>query len=347
MNLGLLGCGNAARWLHLRALRGVPGVKLVAAVDPDPAARDFVTRATGVPAYERAEELLDRGDVEAVLICAPTHLHARLAIAVAAAGKHFYLEKPLASDAAEGRELIAAAGRAGVKTAMGFNRRLHPLFQQAREQLAAGAIGRVRAMQATICERTDPAAMSAWRRQRATGGGVLLDLASHHVDQLRWMLGQEVVAVSAALTSERTEQDGARLELETDDGVVAQSAFSFRTALTDVMELVGERGTLQLDRHAASLTVRLGRRRGYGTRSHRVLPNAAVAAWRLERLWRPPADPSYRSALRSFAAQVRGEEPRTASLVDGLRSLEVVLAAEEAARTGRPARIGSSSAPGR
>lgn len=335
MNLGLLGCGSAARWLHLRALRGVPDARLVAAADPDSAARDIVARATGAAAYERSEELLARDDIEAVLICAPTHLHAKLAIAAASAGKHIYLEKPLASDGAEGRELVAAAARAGVATAVGFNRRLHPLFQQAREQISRGTIGRVRAAQATICEPTDPATMSAWRRQRATGGGVLLDLASHHVDQLRWMLGQEVVSVSAVLTSEITEQDGARLELETDGGVVAQSVFSFRSALADVIELVGERGTLRLDRHAASLTVRLGRRRGYGTRAHRVLPNAAIAAWRIERLWRPPADPSYRNALRDFAAQVRGAAPRTATLADGLRSLEVVLAAEEAARTGR------------
>ena len=78
MNLGLLGCGSAARWLHLRALRGVPDARLVAAADPDSAARDIVARATGAAAYERSEELLARDDIEAVLICAPTHLHAKL-----------------------------------------------------------------------------------------------------------------------------------------------------------------------------------------------------------------------------------------------------------------------------
>jgi predicted dehydrogenase len=62
-----------------------------------------------------------------------------------------------------------------------------------------------------------------------------------------------------------------------------------------------------------------------------VLPTRAVVAWRIERTWRPAADPSYRRALRAFFEQVHGGAPRGATLTDGLRSLETVVAAEEAA----------------
>ncbi|HTG50883.1 MAG TPA: Gfo/Idh/MocA family oxidoreductase, partial [Gemmatimonadales bacterium] len=206
MRLGLLGCGSAAYWLHLRALRGIPGATLVAAADPDPAARARVASASGVTTYERADDLLGRSDIEAVLICAPTNLHASLACAVASAGKHFYLEKPIATLVQDARDVVAAADRPGLTSAMGFNRRHHPLFEQARTLLNHGVIGRVHAVQTTFCEPSPPDGMPSWKRRRATGGGVLLDLASHHIDLVRWMLATEVAVVSVSLSSETTEQ---------------------------------------------------------------------------------------------------------------------------------------------
>jgi predicted dehydrogenase len=331
MRLGLLGCGSAAYWLHLRALRGIRDVTLVAVADPDPAARARVVRASGVTAFERAEDLLARGDIEAVLICAPTHLHASLACAVASAGKHFYLEKPIATFVQDARDVVAAADRSGLTTAIGFNRRHHPLFARARELLSDGVIGRVHAVQTTFCEPSPRDRMPTWKRHRSTGGGVLLDLASHHVDLVRWMLATEVGVVSVSLWSEATEQDGARLELRTDGGASIQSFFSFRAGPAEEMTFVGELGTLRLDRHAAMLTVSVQRSRGYGPTRRRVLPTAALLRWRVERTWRPSADPSYRRALQAFIAQVRGGPPATASLHDGLRSLETIAAAEAAA----------------
>jgi predicted dehydrogenase len=281
--------------------------------------------------YERAEDLLGRGDIEAVLICAPTHLHAALALAAAAAGKPFYLEKPIAATLDDARCVLAAATRTGLTAVTGFNRRQHPLFQQARDMLADGAIGRVHGVQTSFCEPTPPERMPAWKRSRATGGGVLLDLASHHIDQMRWMLATEVRVVSASLRSEATEHDEARVDLETDSGAWVQCFFSFRAGVAERLEFIGERGTLQLDRHTARLILCRQRRRGYGARQVPVLPTGAVARWLVERTWRPAADPSYRRALRDFIGQVQGVASSTATLTDGLRSLEAVVAAEDAA----------------
>ena len=339
MKFGLLGCGSVAYWIHLRALRGLPEATLAAAADPDPSARARARRVTRAPVYERAEHVLERQDIDAVVICTPTNLHAELAIAAAAAGKHFYLEKPIATTAADARRVIEAAARSGVTAAMGFNRRQHPLFEQARELLSSGSIGPVRAVQTAICEPAVPDAMPRWKRHRATGGGVLLELASHHVDQLRWMLEDEIASIAASLRSESTEHDTARVELVMAGGAEVQSFFSFRAGLAEYLEFIGERGTLRMDRHAATLSLRLGRRRGYGTRRGWLTPSPAVMAWRLERCWRPAADTSYRRSLRAFVRRVQGLPSRGASLTDGLRSLEVVLAAEDAAGTGQPTRV--------
>jgi len=331
VKIGLLGCGSVAYWIHRRALGSIRGVTLTAAADPDPTARARFTRASGVTVYQRAEDLLGRGDIEAVLICAPTHLHASLALAAAAAGKPFYLEKPIASTLDDAREVLAAASRTGLTATTGFNRRHNPLFEQAKALLADGAIGRIHAVQTSFCEPSPPDRMPAWKRRRETGGGVLLDLASHHVDQVRWMLATDVRVVSASLRSEVTEHDEARVALETDAGVSIQCFFSFRAGPAERLEFVGEGGTLGLDRHTARLTLCRQRRRGYGARRVRVLPSPAVLQWLGERTCRPAADPSYRGALRAFIEQVRGLPSRSATLNDGLRSLEAVLAAEEVA----------------
>lgn len=331
IRVGLLGCGVIAYWAHLRALRRMPGARLVAAADPDPGARESAGRLVDVPLYERADDLLARSDLDAVVICAPTQVHAELAVAAAGAGKHFYLEKPIATDAAGAQRVVDAAAGAGVIGAMGFNRRLHPLYQQARDLLAAGRIGKVRAVQTAFCEPVPPETMPGWKRRRATGGGVLLDLASHHLDLLRWFLRDEVDTVAATLGSEVTEQDSARLELTLRSGVEVQSLFSFRAGLADFLEFIGERGTLRVDRHSPVLALGARRRFGYGVRRAWVAPTVEVAAWRLRRLVRPSVDPSYRRSLQAFVHQLGGHPGSGASLLDGVRSLEAVLSAEESA----------------
>jgi len=331
MRIGLLGCGSVGYWIHRRALRGMPGVTLAAAADPDPAARERFARASGAAVHERAEDVLGRTDVDAVLICAPTHLHASLALAAAEAGKHFYLEKPIATTLDDGHSVAAAGDRAGLTTAIGFNRRHHPLFERAGALLANGVIGQVHAVQTAFCEPSPPDRMPAWKRRRETGGGVLLDLASHHMDLLRWMLATELRVGSASIRSDRTEQDEARLELETSEGVAVQCFFSFRAGPAEWLELIGERGALRLDRHAASLSLHRPRHWGYGGKRIRTAPSLALLKWRVERTWRRSADPSYLRAVAAFVERVRGGRQTGATLSDGLRSLEIVVAAETCA----------------
>lgn len=340
VRLGLIGLGTIARYHHLPQLARARAARLVAVADPDPDARARVALQTGVEAHADALELLRREDVEAVLVSAPTDQHAPLAVACAQAGKHLYLEKPVAADRAGARRVEQALGGSALRCAIGFNRRLHPLHQHARALVADGRIGEVRTVHCASCEPVTADAMPLWKRRRATGGGVLLDLGSHHVDLLRWILRDEVASVSATCTSELSEQDGAWVDLTFGRGARAHGVFSFRTGYADHLELIGERGTLRVDRHRAALELRLHRRRGYGPRS-RPAPTPALAAWRVRRL-AGDVEPSYGRALRAFVALVRGGPQRCATLDDGLRSLEVVLAAEDSARRG-----GATAEPGR
>ena len=162
---------------------------------------------------------------------------------------------------------------------------------------------------------------------------MLLDLASHHVDLIRWMLKTEVAQVSAAIRSDVSEQDSATVTMELLNDADVQSFFSFRSGYADRIDLIGESGTLSIDRHRGSLTLQTPRRFGYGSRRRMLAPEAGNVAWRMRRFVRPAEDPSYHAALKAFA---NGRVSESASMSDGERSLEVILAAEQSGALGEP-----------
>lgn len=331
LGVGVIGCGNIASWVHLPALARTDGVELVTAADPDPRARERAAKFLQKPALEHSDDLFARNDIDAVFICAPTNLHHDLALGACAAGKHFYLEKPLATDVEQGRRILDAAARAGLVAMMGFNRRFLPVVEKSRAILAAAHVGKVRTVQTVLCDSPPSAETSEWRTRRTTGGGVLLDLASHHLDLLRFLLDDEFSQIEARIFSEKSESDSAWLRMTMVRGTEVQSFFSCRSGLTDSIRLVGERGTLTIDRFRASPELRIPRRLGYGLRTWRSLPSMADCSGRLRKLARPSYDPSYQRAFDAFVALTQGRRGDAANLEDGMRSLEAVLAAEQSA----------------
>jgi predicted dehydrogenase len=326
--------------VHLRVLARSDRVALVAVADPSPQARERATRIAHVPVTDDADGLLARGDVDAVVICAPSAEHARLATAALGAGKHVYLEKPLAVDRDAGERVCAAAHGAGVTATIGFNRRFHPVFEQARGVLARGAIGGLRAVRTTFGEPMDAAAMPEWKRSRASGGGALLDLASHHFDLVPWLTGAPVTAVEARISSVDTEGDEAWVRLVLEGGVETDAFFSLRAARSDAIELLGDRGTLRADRYSGRVEV-TSPRGTFAVRRRRVRPTRDLAVWRLRRIVRPADEPSYRRALGAWIGALHGESHALPTFDDGLRSLRVVLAAEAAAASGTRVACGS------
>ena len=165
---------------------------------------------------------------------------------------------------------------------------------------------------------------------------MLLELASHHIDQVRWLLEDEIGSSTASVRSDLSEQDGASVELVTHGGVEVQGYFSFLGGRTDYMELIGDRGSLRVDRHCPPLSLRVERRLGYGVRRPLVAPTRDTAIWRFQRLLRPSADPSFRRSLQAFVDGACGRGSGSATLLDGLRSLEVILGAENSGRSCAP-----------
>lgn len=332
LSIGLIGCGRIARLVHLGALRAADGVRLAALADPDPQRlHEAAQQAPAAVPYASAEALLEKSGVEAVVIAAPPAQHAPLAVAAFAAGKHVYVEKPLAAGLGDAEAIRAAQRAAGTVGMVGFSYRFHPLHRAAKARLAAGALGEVVAARSVFSAAAR--AIPDWKARRASGGGVLLDLASHHIDLVRFLFEQEVAEVSATVTSGHSEGDTAALQLRLESGLPVQTLVSMRSVTEDRVEVYGEAGRLSYDRQrSVELDVQApGLTYGRRGQLQRTLGTVARAARRLPRV---PQDPSFRAAFEAFARAARGGPHEGADLDDGLRSLAVVLAAEASAADG-------------
>jgi predicted dehydrogenase len=322
LRVGLAGCGGVARQFHLRTLLTDPRVALLAVADPSPDARAAVG-TIGAHLLDDAGELAARTDLDAVVVCSPNATHAELAGAVAGAGKALYLEKPVAIDEAGAQASRLALRAHPVLNAVGFNYRFNPVFAELRRRILTGEIGRVTGARCWHCEVGRPESMSGWRRRRESGGGVSLDLLSHSVDMARWLLDDEVAAVEAATISSRvTEHDDAQVSLRMCDGVKVELRSSYVEGRKHRWEIEGTEGVLRADRWPRRLT----RRRSPSASGPSRLST------RLRGIPIPRREPSFALSLSAFLDAALGvEAPRPATVEDGVRSLEVVLAAERIA----------------
>jgi len=320
------GCGGIARQYHLRALRRMRRASVVAVADPDPSARDAAARATGAQPYADAHEAIAHPDVDAVVVCAPNAHHADLAVAALDAGRHLYLEKPLAVDGAGGRRVVAAAEQTDAVSAVGLGFRFDPLYARVRSALPA--IGRLREVSTTWTEPASPAGMPSWKRLRSSGGGVLLDLGVHHLDLLRWLAGQSIADVGrVTLTSEHGDHDAAHFDAALSGGASLEASFGYGAERRCGWVFAGSEGWLAVDRCARRMTLALGDSRP-GSR-----PRVDALRTRLRGLPVVRRERVFGRALRAWAGCVAGEPrpPELATVHDGLRALEAVESIEAAA----------------
>lgn len=247
---GILGCGDVAEKKGGPALYQTPGSRLVAVMRRDRAkAEDFARRHGAARAYDRAADLLADPDVDAVYVATPPYLHCEQTLAAARAGKHVLVEKPMALNGAECDQMIAACRAAGVHLHVAYYRRFWPRSVRARQLLAEGAIGTVLGARLLLCARSGA---NGWRTNPAqSGGGHFVDVGSHRLDLLQFLLGD--VAEVAGFAQNRVghhaaENDVALCLRFAASGAVASAGFHFDTAPPrDVLEVFGTAGTLTLD----------------------------------------------------------------------------------------------------
>ena len=295
-----------------------PDVRVTVVADTDQAARArALGRAAGARAEASWQAALAHPDLDAVVVTLPTALHGEVALAAIARGVAMYLEKPLASTLEAATAVRDAARASALTIAVGFNSRFHPLVVRMRDQLRAGRIGEPRMVRCafTVAARYE----GSWRHHASDGGGVLHDLASHHVDLIRYLLGREVLRVGAlrAIQADGSETLAASGEL--DGGVLLSATWASGTIDDDVVEVVGTSGALRLSRYEAlDLSHRGSSVSGLVARVAQALPTPGKVAFSLARRRAPWHDPSFAAALDHFIVAVRSGSGRGARRRRGL-----------------------------
>ncbi len=216
IGVGLISVGWMGR-LHSRAYLATKQFypeltlqpELVIAADVDESGRIHAKESLGYKEVtEDYKELLAHPDVDVVSICAPNFLHHEIALATIAAGKNFWIEKPMGISARQSQDIAEGAAQAGLITAVGFNYRHVPALAEARRLVKSGALGRITNVQIRLLTgyASDPNEVFTWRYEKARAGtGVLGDILSHGFDLGQFLIGRinSLNAVTETFIKER------------------------------------------------------------------------------------------------------------------------------------------------
>ena len=248
---GIIGCGDVTEVKSGPGLQKASGSQLVAVMRRQGALAADYARRHGVPRwYDRAEALIQDPDVDAVYVATPPGTHADYALLVAAAGKPAYVEKPMARHAVECDRMIAAFAGAGQKLFVAYYRRCLPRFTLVKELLDRGALGRPTEVRYHLAAPNHRDTGGAWRLDAAkAGGGLFLDLGSHLLDLLDFLLGplSAVTGTAANLASAPAVEDVVTMSFVAGPGVPGTAAWNFASAARDdTLEIGGTEGRVTL-----------------------------------------------------------------------------------------------------
>jgi myo-inositol 2-dehydrogenase/D-chiro-inositol 1-dehydrogenase len=326
MRVALIGAGRIGR-LHATILASLPDVTEIVVADALPSAAKSVADEVGARAVESAAEAISGAD--AVVIAAATDAHASLLRLSVGSGKPTFIEKPLAFDLDQSRELVEVVARAGVAVQVGFQRRFDHAYAEAHRVVAAGELGAIYVVRLVAHDAAPPP-----ETYIPTSGGIFRDSSIHDFDALRFVTGQEVVevyAMGAVLGFEMfgryADSDSVGAVLRLTDGTIATlSQTRHNPRGYDIrMEIVGS-----LD----AVSIGLGPRTP--TRSLEVNGPDFGIGWDsfLTRF-----EPAYRSELSAFVGVARGEIASPCTPADGYEAMRIAVAASQSFAENRPVKV--------
>ena len=332
IRFALVGCGRIAK-NHFAALeRHAERAELVAVCDNQPEALASAAGATGARAFASLDALLQSSDADIVVLATPSGLHPRQAIKVARAGRHVLTEKPMATKWDEGMAMVRACREEGVKLFVVKQNRLNATMQVLKRAIDEGRFGRIVMANVNVFW-TRPQSYyddAPWRGRWDLDGGAFMNQASHYVDMVDWLIGpvDNVHAYTATLARDIEAEDTGVMSLRLRSGALASINVTMLTHgknFEGSITLLGERGTVRIGGVAIN----------------------EIQHWEFDEP--RPEDADIRSA--SYATPsvygfghplyydnvirtLRGEAHAEVDGYEGLRSLEVIIAAYRSARDG-------------
>ena len=314
---------------HVKALRAVPELGLIAVCDPVPENAARLAQTLGV-AVKTLEETLADPQLDAVLITAPTQAHAALIQRAAEAGKHIFVEKPLTATLAEAKDIIQVVQKTQVQCQVGFQRRFDPAYVEAKRAVTAGELGQLLTFRGVSRDPTPPPLEFL-----KTSGGLMLDLGIHDLDTMRFLVG-EVAEVYATGSVQKMPElaeyglfDSAVATVRFESGALGTLELGLHTVYGYEIraEVLGEYGKISLEMtsplHLTRYTAEGATKRGPQNFEERFLA-------------------AYTAELRAFALCLLENRPVSPDAEDAAKTLELALAAQRALETSQTVQVAST-----
>ncbi len=326
VRFAILSFAHIHAWSYARVLRELESAELVAIYDDNPdRLREAAVKFDVVNMYDDYSALLQREDVDAVIVTSENVKHKELAVAAAEAGKHILVEKPIATTLDDAWEIVKAAEKAGVKLQQAFIMRYHDATVEVKRLIEGGELGDVLAITATNHGKYPGGWFGV---ELLAGGGAIMDHTVHVADLMRWYLSDEVEEVYALIGENIREwlriEDCALISLKFREGALGSIDCSW--SRPDTWPLWGD--------------VWLGI---FGTEGYVVVdafrPCIDVVVEGRPLRWEYFGCDADREMIKDFIRVMLEDETPRATGVDGVKALEVALAAYESAKRGEPVKL--------
>ncbi len=344
IGIGIVGCGMIANF-HANAIKDAKGAQLVGVAGRRPeAVSEFATKHD-VEGFESIESMLADPRIQAVSVCTPSGAHLDPAVAAAEAGKHVIVEKPLEVTTERCDQIISACEKAGVRLAVTFQSRFHQSSQLMKKAVDAGRFGKITLGDAYVkwFRSQEYYDSGAWRGTwKLDGGGALMNQAIHSVDLLLWLMGdvEEISAMVATMTHERIEvEDVAVANLKFKNGalgVIEATTTAFPGSLKRI-EISGSGGTAVLEEEDI-----IQWDFSKETPEDQTVRETMVGKTQTGGGAADPASIGHHGHTRLFEEVVSAINEDRKSILDGYegrRSVEVIQAIYESARTGKTVKL--------
>ncbi|KFI05721.1 Gfo/Idh/MocA family protein [Massilia sp. BSC265] len=253
IRFALVGCGRIAK-NHMNAIREHHDrAELVGVCDVDPRALESAAAATGARAWRSLDRMLAESEADAFVLCTPSGLHPQQAIQVARAGRHVITEKPMATRWEDGKAMVAAADAAGVRLFVVKQNRRNATLQLLKSAVEKKRFGRIYMVNLNVFwTRPDEYYNSAkWRGTWEFDGGAFMNQASHYVDLIDWIVGpvESLQAYTATLARDIEVEDTGVISLRWRNGALGSmnvTMLTYPRNMEGSITILGEHGTARI-----------------------------------------------------------------------------------------------------
>jgi predicted dehydrogenase len=336
VRVGIVGSAFSSN-IHAEAFQEVPEAVLVAACSPNKAHVEEFARKWNIPATEKDfRKLVERKDVDAVVVGVPNDVHRPVVEAAAKAGKHVILEKPIAHTLADADAMVAACKKHKVKLMYAETICFSPKYVRAKKLVESGAIGKL--YMAKQGEKHSGPHSDWFYDVQRSGGGSIMDMGCHGIEWARWMYGKpkpkSVLAhCQRVLHTQRTKgEDNSVIIVEFEGGGIAviEDSWAKHGGMDDRIELHGDQGVIYCDLlHGSSMETYSVSGYDYAVEKAGSTQGWTFTVFEEAHLYGFPHE------MRHFIRCILNDETPQETGVDGRTTLEIIYAAYESAGTGK------------